>query len=87
MKAEFPQIEQVAPIYASHNDELQTLDANGAPVKNFKEQSGVFYTAPSFFKIFDFPLLAGSYASLKIRTMYYLQKKLQKHISATGKLQ
>src|SRR6185503_4797929 len=65
LKTTFPQLEQVAPIYSSHNDELQVLDDNGTPVKNFKEQSGVFYTAPSFFNIFDFPLLAGSYASLK----------------------
>ena len=65
LKAEFPQLEQVATVYASHNDELQVLDDNGVPVKNFKEQNGVFYTSPSFFKMFDFPLLAGSYASLK----------------------
>lgn len=65
LKTAFPQIEQVAPVYASHNDELQVLDANGTPVKNFKEQSGVFYTSPSFFKMFDFPLLAGSHESLK----------------------
>jgi ABC-type antimicrobial peptide transport system permease subunit len=65
LKTAFPQLEQVAPVYASHNDELQVLDDNGTPVKNFKEQSGVFYTSPSFFKIFDFPLLAGSYESLK----------------------
>lgn len=65
LKAAFPQLEQVAPVYASHNDELQVLDDNGMPVKNFKEQSGVFYTSPSFFKMFNFPLLAGSYESLK----------------------
>jgi ABC-type antimicrobial peptide transport system permease subunit len=65
LKTAFPQLEQVAPIYASHNDELQVLDANGTPVKNFKEQSGVFYTSPSFFSMFNFPLLAGSYESLK----------------------
>jgi ABC-type antimicrobial peptide transport system permease subunit len=65
LKTAFPVLEQVAPVYASHNDELQTLDANGTPVKNFKEESGVFYTSPAFFKMFDFPLLAGSYASLK----------------------
>ena len=65
LKTAFPQLEQVAPIYASHNDELQVLDDNGTPVKNFKEQSGVFYTEPLFFKIFDFPMLAGSYESLK----------------------
>src|SRR5580765_1371330 len=65
LKTAFHQLEQVAPVYASHNDELQVLDDNGTPVKNFKEQSGVFYTTPSFFKMFDFPLLAGSYESLK----------------------
>jgi putative ABC transport system permease protein len=65
LKAALPQAEQVAPVYASHNDQLQVLDENGTPLKNFKEQSGVFYTDPSFFSIFDFPLLAGSYASLK----------------------
>ena len=76
LKTAFPQIEQVAPIYASHNDELQVLDENGTPVKNFKEQSGVFYTAPSFFEIFDFPLLAGSYASLKDPNNVLLTKEI-----------
>src|SRR5204862_5701690 len=65
LKTAFHQLEQVAPVYASHNDELQVIDGNGTPVKNFKEQSGVFYTSPSFFNMFDFPLLAGSYESLK----------------------
>ncbi|MBI1781094.1 MAG: ABC transporter permease, partial [Sphingobacteriales bacterium] len=65
LKTEFPQLEQVAPVYASHNDELQVVDDSGTHVKNFKEQSGVFYTTPSFFSMFNFPLLAGSYESLK----------------------
>jgi putative ABC transport system permease protein len=65
LKTAFPELKQVAPVYASHDDELQVVDGNGAPVKNFKEQSGVFYTTPSFFEIFDFPMLEGSYASLK----------------------
>lgn len=76
LKTAFPQIEQIAPIYASHNDELQVLDGNGNTVKNFKEQSGVFYTAPSFFNIFDFPLLAGSYASLKDPNNVLLTKEV-----------
>ena len=33
--------------------------------KKIKEENGIFYTTPAFFKIFDFPLLSGSYASLK----------------------
>jgi hypothetical protein len=76
LKTAFPQLEQVAPIYASHNDELQVLDDNGTPVKNFKEQSGVFYTSPSFFKMFNFPLLAGSYESLKDPDNVLLTKEI-----------
>lgn len=76
LKTAFPQLEQVAPIYASHNDELQVLDANGTPVKNFKEQSGVFYTSPSFFSMFNFPLLAGSYESLKDPNNVLLTKEI-----------
>jgi len=76
LKTAFPQLEQVAPVYASHNDELQVLDDNGTPVKNFKEQSGVFYTSPSFFNMFDFPLLAGSYTSLKDPNNVLLTKEI-----------
>ena len=76
LKTAFPQLEHVAPVYASHNDELQVLDANGTPVKNFKEGSGVFYTTPSFFNIFDFPLLAGTYASLKDPNNVLLTKEI-----------
>jgi ABC-type antimicrobial peptide transport system permease subunit len=76
LKNAFPQLEQVAPIYASHNDELQVLDGNGTPVKNFKEQSGVFYTSPSFFEMFNFPLLAGSYESLKDPDNVLLTKEI-----------
>src|SRR6476646_3108948 len=76
LKTAFPQLEQVAPVYASHNDELQVIDNNGTPIKNFKEQSGVFYTSPSFFKMFDFPLLEGSYASLKDPNNVLLTKEI-----------
>ena len=76
LKAAFPQLEQVAPVYASHNDELQILDGNGMPVKKFKERSGVFYTSPSFFSIFNFPLLEGSYESLKDPNNVLLTKEI-----------
>src|SRR6185312_1162632 len=76
LKTAFPQLQQVAPVYASHNDELQVVDDNGKPIKNFKEQSGVFYTSPSFFKMFDFPLLAGSYESLKEPNNVLLTKEI-----------
>ncbi|HEV8508641.1 MAG TPA: ABC transporter permease [Chitinophagaceae bacterium] len=76
LKVAFPELEQVAPVYASHNDELQVIDDNGTPIKNFKEQSGVFYAGPSFFKMFDFPLLAGSYESLQDPNNVLLTKEV-----------
>lgn len=65
LKTAFPQLEQVVPVWESKNDQLLIADDKGTAVKIFKEQRGVFFTAPSFFKLFDFPLLAGSYESLK----------------------
>src|SRR5450432_1163777 len=76
LKTAFPQIEQVAPIFASQNDQLLIPDNNGTVVKTFKEQRGVFFTEPSFFKIFDFPLLSGSYASLKDPNNVLLTKEI-----------
>jgi ABC-type antimicrobial peptide transport system permease subunit len=76
LKAAFPQIEQVAPIFASHNDQLLVSGANGTAIKTFKEDDGVFFAGPSFFKLFDFPLLAGSYASLKDPNNVLLTKEI-----------
>jgi putative ABC transport system permease protein len=76
LKTAFPQIEQVAPIFASQNDQLLIPDNNGTTVKIFKEKRGVFFTEPSFFKIFDFPLLAGSYTSLKDPNNVLLTKEI-----------
>ena len=76
LKTAFPQIEQVAPIFASHDDQLIIPDENGTSTKTFKEDKGLFFTEPSFFKIFDFPLLAGSYASLKEPNNVLLTKEI-----------
>lgn len=76
LKTSFTQLEDVTPVYASHNDELQVVDDNGTPLKNFKEQNGVFYTSPSFFKLFNFPLLTGSYESLKDPNNVLLTKEV-----------
>ncbi|MBV8390141.1 MAG: ABC transporter permease [Mucilaginibacter sp.] len=76
LKASFPQIEQVAPIFASQNDQLLIVDNKGNTEKKFKEQRGVFFTSPSFFKIFDFPLIAGTYESLKDPNNVFLTKEI-----------
>ncbi|MGK6349718.1 ABC transporter permease [Parapedobacter sp. DT-150] len=76
LKTAFPQIEQVAPIWASHNDQLRLPDGNGKTTKTFKEDKGVFFTTPSFFNMFDYPLLAGSYESLKDPNNVLLTKEI-----------
>ncbi|MDB5141521.1 MAG: macrolide transporter ATP-binding/permease protein [Mucilaginibacter sp.] len=76
LKTSFPQIEQVAPIFASQDDQVLIPDNNGNTEKTFREQRGVFFTEPSFFKIFDFPLLAGTYESLKDPNNVLLTKEI-----------
>ena len=76
LKSAFPQLEQVASVYESHNDQLLIPDNNGKTIKAFKEDKGVFFTEPSFFKMFDFPLLAGSYASLQDPDNVLLTKEM-----------
>ena len=90
LKTTFPQIEEVAPIFASHNDKLLIPDDEGTVINHFKEDKGLFFTEPSFFKIFDFPLLAGSYESLEEPNNVLLTKEIaEKYFgdwkTATGK--
>jgi putative ABC transport system permease protein len=52
-------------VYNIGNDQILITDDKGQTQKKFKEETGVFFAEPSFFEIFDFPLLAGDYKSLK----------------------
>jgi len=76
LQKRFPEIETVAPVFASHNDELLIPGDNSTIIKKFKEEHGIFFTTPSFFTIFNFPLLAGSYASLKDPNTVLLTKEI-----------
>ncbi|MEO6253273.1 MAG: ABC transporter permease [Ferruginibacter sp.] len=65
MHNDFPSIVSTG-IYSDRDDQIIIPDeTNEQSFKKFKEDRGVFFAEPSFFKIFDFPLLAGEYASLK----------------------
>ena len=75
LKRAFPQIEKVAPVFASHDDKVLIPDDKGTTIKSFREVKGVFFTEPSFFEIFDFPLLSGSYESLKDPNNVFLAKE------------
>jgi putative ABC transport system permease protein len=65
VRTDIPTLQEIAPIFNNFDDQIQVLNAAGQVDKKFKETSGVFATTPSFFKIFDFPLVAGTSASLK----------------------
>jgi predicted permease len=62
---DFPSIVSTA-VNSNRNDQILIPDeTNAQSFKKFKEESGVFFAEPGFFRIFDFKLLAGEYASLK----------------------
>jgi putative ABC transport system permease protein len=58
LRTDIPEIEAYAPILHNDNEQIQVLNKEGQIDKKFKE-TGVFATTPSFFKIFDFPLIQG----------------------------
>lgn len=63
LKSDFPQFEEVCGIFSVTDVQVLVMDANGHPAKKFKEKSNAFFAEPSFFRIFDFPLLAGDAAT------------------------
>ena len=65
IRTEITEVKDIVPVYTNNGDQVQILNAAGQATKKFKETSGVFATTPAFFKLFDFPLLAGTTASLK----------------------
>jgi len=65
LRTTLSQIETVAPVLADHDDQVVVLNNDNTAEKKFKEDNGFFYTDATFFKIFNYPLLAGSYQSLQ----------------------
>jgi putative ABC transport system permease protein len=63
IKNDLPQFEEVAGVFAVTDVQVLVMDVNGHPAKKFKEKSNTFFTEPSFFRIFDFPWLAGDPAT------------------------
>lgn len=60
----FDEVEKAAPVLADRDNQVLILDGNNEPVKKLKEATGIFYTTPEFFSIFNYPLLSGSPATL-----------------------
>ncbi|MEP6614929.1 MAG: ABC transporter permease [Ginsengibacter sp.] len=64
IKAEYPQLEKVTSVFSNGNDQIIILDDKDNLQNKFKEETGVFFTDPSFFEIFDFPWITGTPSSL-----------------------
>lgn len=77
LKSDFPQFEEVCGIFSVTDVQVLVMDINGHPSKKFKEKGNAMFAEPSFFRIFDFPLLAGDAAtSLKDPNSVVLTKAI-----------
>ena len=57
IRKEYPALEEVVPTLYDYGQQVIVPDNKGSIVKTFKEN--ILYTEPSFFRTFDFPVLAG----------------------------
>ncbi len=60
LRADFPQLANAAAIYGNRNIQVIVTAPDGAALKKFKEETGVFVAEPRFFKMFDFSLAEGT---------------------------
>lgn len=59
LRQDYPQLKNVADILSLGGDgQITVPDSNGS-TQLFKEETGILYSEPQFFSIFDFPWLAG----------------------------
>jgi len=60
MRQEFPQVKHIAGLFGGYNNQVDIIGENrDAAPKRFKIETGVFYTTPAFFDIFNFKWIAG----------------------------
>ncbi len=72
---DFPSLVSSA-VYQDRDNQIIIQDEqNTQAIKKFKEEGGVFFVEPAFFKIFDYPLLGGEYNSLKDPNTAVLSKE------------
>ncbi|HMB63726.1 MAG TPA: ABC transporter permease, partial [Eudoraea sp.] len=75
IKTAIPQIEESAVVFMDRDTQIIVLDDNGHSVSKFKEPTGVFFTEPALFSVFDFKWLAGTPDSLKDPNSVVLSKE------------
>jgi putative ABC transport system permease protein len=65
LKQNFPQVEATAAILEMGNAQFYIPQKNGSEEKRFIENSGLFWTEPGMYEIFDYKWIAGNGNSLK----------------------
>ena len=65
MQNDFPQVERTAAILQMGNAQFYIPQKDGAEEKRFIETSGLFWTEPGMYEIFDHKWIAGNGMSLK----------------------
>jgi predicted permease len=77
LRAQFPDVISGA-LFQNYNSQVTVVnpkDANGASNKKFLEETGVFFSDPNFFSVFQYKWLAGSAQTLKNPNTAVLTKK------------
>src|SRR5580693_5718943 len=59
LRTDFPQLANAAAIFADNDVQVNVLAPDGSTLKKFKEQTGVFFAEPRFFRMFNFGLAEG----------------------------
>ncbi len=60
LRNDFTQLKTVAAIYGTRDEQITVPAKDNELPKKFKEVTGVFFSEPQFFDLFNFKLLAGS---------------------------
>lgn len=60
LRTDHPELEEVTTIFAFDHTLISIPGVNNSLLKKFMESQGVIFAEPSFFNVFDFPLLSGN---------------------------
>jgi ABC-type transport system, involved in lipoprotein release, permease component len=74
LKAEIPQV-QFAPLFAAYGTQITVPSANNPTGDKYIEETGVFFSDPGFFDIFNYQWLAGNPEVLTEPNSIVLSKK------------
>ncbi|MBA3647371.1 MAG: ABC transporter permease [Chitinophagales bacterium] len=63
LQVDMPQLKDVTTAYSQFNSFFAVTDPETGEVRKFKQDDGIYYIQPDFFKIFTFPWITGNPAT------------------------